>query len=545
MEARKGIVDWSIKREININNLKGQFICFFWGLLSLAIYPNSLMAKENIYYQITEIEININPIFELDQNDGWLYKTTNKLHIDTKEEVIRRVLPIKVGDQITVKDIEEAERILRGHRYLRDAKIKLSKSINGSKLIVSTWENWTLFPTIDVNRQGGETEYSYGIKDDNLLGMGIAANIAYFSESDRSGHILSLSSDAISDDHLRAGLVLADNSDGEQVKIFLNKPFYTLDQRHSVGISFDSHQQDVSIDVNEQLVNQFASDRQFAELFFGYSTGKTDTGIYRWLGGVTHEKYDFESLAFTSLIAGSRDLTYPWIAFEYQQDKFKKTKNLYLLERTEDIQLGWYHYLKVGFNLESSYRNNAWVWQLNSSYFGQWNENNWYRAGISGNGVHSANEITNAYYNSYYEHFFRVNDFKTWYGRASYRVSENPYIDRPMSLGGETGLRGFPLEYQHGNKQWLVNLEKRFYPKVNIWQLLDVAFVGYLDVGRSFGENLYANEETGPLASAGFGLRFFLTRSSGRNVISVNFSQPLNSDFVKDFDVSVIVRTQF
>ncbi|NVJ64889.1 MAG: hypothetical protein HWE16_00250 [Gammaproteobacteria bacterium] len=495
--------------------------------------------------QVTQIEIEINPIFDLQENDGWLYSTANSLHIDTKPYIIKRLLPFKEGDWVTQEDLAEAERILRRHRYLRDAKITLQETTDGVIVKVATWENWTLFPTVDYNRQGGETELSYGIKDDNLLGLGIAANIAYFSERDRSGHILSLNSDAIGDRHLRAGLILADNSDGEQVQITLDKPFYRLDDRHSTGISLDSHRQEISIDSNEVEVNRFVSDRQQADLFFGYSSGKTDRGIFRWIGGISHEKIDFENIPLTSVLPENRDLTYPWIAFHYQQDRFEKTKNLYLLEKTEDVQLGWNHYLKLGYNLETSYRPDAFIWQLYSGYFGIWDQQHWYRYALSGHGVHSDDELSTSYFSLFYEHFYRVNDFRTWYLKARYSAADNPYIDKPLSLGGETGLRGYPLEYQHGNRQWLLTLEKRIYPNINLYQLLDVAFVGFIDTGRNYGETPYINQEDGVLASVGLGIRFFLTRSSGSNVINLNFSQPINSDFVKDFDVSIIAKTSF
>ncbi len=522
-------------------------------LLWLAVsHSNSLLSKEkqpeknNHKYQVAQIDIQVNPIFDLEENDSWFYSTANGLHIDTKPYVIERILPIKVGDRINKKDLAEAERVLRSHRYLREAKIMMQTLEDQTAILkVKTWESWTLFPTIDLKRQGGENEYGYGIKDDNLLGLGLAANIAYFAEEDRSGHIIRLSSDAISNRHLRASLSFADNSDGREFGVSLDRPFYKLADRHSVGASVNNSRKEISIDANETLVNRFESDSRFADVYFGYSTGKTEKGIFRWIGGIRHIENTFSTRPLTLALPENRKLTYPWLAFEYQQDRFKTTKNLYLLERTEDVRLGWYHFIRLGYNLESGYRDNGIVWDLNSSYFGQWNHQNWFRYALNGDGVYSDKEIDNAYYRLSYEHFYRVNDFRTWYVKGSYRISENPYVDRPISLGGETGLRGYPIEYQHGNKQWLVNFEKRVYPNINFAQLLDLAFVGFIDFGRTFGETLYINQETKALASVGFGLRFFLTRSSGRNVISVNFSKPINSDFVNDFDISVLVRTSF
>ncbi len=518
--------------------------------VSLAENKSTLVIDERAEtasFTIASIEVVVNPIFDLEQDDGWIYRTANKLHIDTKPKIILRLLPFREGQTVNQKQLQEAERILRRQKFLREAKIvaKTDPLKGTAQLQVQTWENWTLFPTFSFKSEGGEDDLSYGIKDDNFLGLGIGADLIYFSEEDRSGYVLSLSSEAINEDYLRASIRLADNSDGERVAIKLDKPFYRLDERHAAGVALDSHRQEVRIDANEQEVNRFDSNRQFSQAFFGYSTGITDKGIFRWLGGITHDKYDFDPLTSTSVLPENRDLTYPWLAFSYQQDKFTTTKNLYLLAKTEDVQLGWHHYLQLGYNLETSYRDGGLVWQLDSGYFGVWNQQHWYRYGLSGNGVHSSDDISNSYFSIFYEHFYRTNAFRSWYLKAQYSGADNPYVDRPLSLGGETGLRGYPNEYQHGKRQWLINLEKRFYPDINIYKLADVAFVGFIDVGRNFGETPYPNQENSALASAGLGLRLFLTRSSGRNVININFSQPLNSDFVKDFDVSVIVRTRF
>ncbi len=498
-------------------------------------------------YAIESIEFSINPIFDPEQSHGWLYQVANKLHLNTKPYVIERLLPFKVGDTIKRDDILEAERILRSHKYLREAKIVTRPGANNEKirLQVQTWENWTLFPTVSFSSEGGESKYSYGIKDDNLLGLGIGTNMAFFSERDRSGYILSFLSNTLTDQHFRTALSLANNSDGEQYVLSVDKPFYVLDDRYAAGIKFNSQQREISIDSNEILVNRFESERQFTEAYYGYSSGKTPDGIFRYYFGITHDKNEFNLNPLTSILPQSRDLTYPWIEFSYQRNRFVTTRNLYLLSKTEDVQLGWRYTFKLGYNLETSYAKKGWIWQLSSDYFDHYNDKHWYRYGLKGDGVYTADKPPTAYFSAFYEYFYRASNAHTWYLKATYQGADNPYLDQPLVLGGETGLRGYPSEYQHGKKRWLLNLEKRFYPDINLWRLIDVGFVAFADVGRNFGESPYQNQEIQALASVGLGLRLFLSRSSGRNVININFAQPVNSDFVKDFDVSVIVKSSF
>ena len=40
----------------------------------------------------------------------------------------------------------------------------------------------------------------------------------------------------------------------------------------------------------------------------------------------------------------------------------------------------------------------------------------------------------------------------------------NPDMGEQLLLGGDNGLRGYPLRYQSGNKSLLFNVERRAYP---------------------------------------------------------------------------------
>src|SRR5512139_4310964 len=44
-----------------------------------------------------------------------LYKLLNKLHIETRQSVIRRQLLFRSGERVSVRVIEEAERLLRSN----------------------------------------------------------------------------------------------------------------------------------------------------------------------------------------------------------------------------------------------------------------------------------------------------------------------------------------------------------------------------------------------------------------------------------------------
>ncbi len=53
-----------------------------------------------------------------------LFKWANALHIQTRPEVIARQVLFKTGDLVSVRVIEETERVLRANRYLYDVQFQ-------------------------------------------------------------------------------------------------------------------------------------------------------------------------------------------------------------------------------------------------------------------------------------------------------------------------------------------------------------------------------------------------------------------------------------
>ena len=523
-----------------------------WGsrFIVLTLLATSVLVAWPSYSQslkIQTINIVIEPIFsQQEEEKGGLYQTANEWHINTKPYVIRRLLPFKEGDLIEPRDISEAERILRRQSFLRNAEITVLPSDDGIELKVRTWETWTLFPTVDIKREGGNTDFSYGIQDANLLGHGLGATIEYFSEQERTGYSLLLASNVLTDSHVRSHLILSDNSDGEQYAFGVGKPFYTLNDQWALHFDVNIERKEETIYSNDIKINQFSHDIENFNMSYAISDGIKDGAVWRYYAGFTHDKSDFYELDTTIALPENRDLSYPWIAVEFQQDQFIKSKNLYLIGRTEDVQLGWFYRFQLGLNLNHANYHNSLLWSSLLRYRQQSGPNNLYQVylssrGVEGNGL----EPTTHYYQMGYEHFYHASQSRTWYAKIGYSAADNPYIDQPIAIGGETGLRGYPLEYQHGNKSLVINLEKRYYPDLNILQLLDVGFVGFVDIGKASGATQYPNQEDGTLISAGIGLRLFVSRSSGRNLINIDFATPLNSDYLSGLDVSVTIKGSF
>ncbi len=115
--------------------------------------------------------------------------------------------------------------------------------------------------------------------------------------------------------------------------------------------------------------------------------------------------------------------------------------------------------------------------------------------------------------------------------------------DMQVLLGGDNGLRGYPLRYQAGKHRAILTIEERFYTELYPWRLFRVGYAAFLDAGRVEGRDRRATPSLGTLYDVGVGLRLSSPRSSGRSIVHIDLAFPLNGDPSID-NVQLIVETK-
>jgi hemolysin activation/secretion protein len=112
-----------------------------------------------------------------------------------------------------------------------------------------------------------------------------------------------------------------------------------------------------------------------------------------------------------------------------------------------------------------------------------------------------------------------------------------------LTLGGDNGLRGYPLRYQAGTSRALLTLEQRYYTKWYPFRLFHVGAAAFVDVGRTWGTDVTGAGSLGWLRDLGVGLRLGSSRSSFGNVVHIDVAFPLDGD--DDIDsVQLLVTTK-
>jgi len=122
-------------------------------------------------------------------------------------------------------------------------------------------------------------------------------------------------------------------------------------------------------------------------------------------------------------------------------------------------------------------------------------------------------------------------------------VYRRPDVPAPLQLGGDNGLRGYPLNFQSGERRALLTLEERVYADWHPYRLLRVGGAIFFDAGRAWNGPDAVTAGQHVLTDMGFGMRITDSRSSMGSVLHLDLAFPLNArDQVRS--VQFIIKSQ-
>ncbi|MEW6995042.1 BamA/TamA family outer membrane protein [Colwelliaceae bacterium MEBiC 14330] len=517
-----------------------------------------LEKQQPCYSKQASIRFKPQTIFdENEQGIIFLHRWANAIHIDTKIMTLENEASFFLQKCTkTVADMAELERHLRSRKYLRDASVTSDDTMEN--ITVTTWDNWSLMPTLSFGRKGGVNTYSFGIKERNLLGLGIDTEIESYRNSQRSGYKLQANIPLFQKQNTSAEFKFSDNDDGQQTRLFLHKIFAGADTKSAYKIGFNEEDRNDTIFQNGTDQSIYRHEISYKEINYAWLKFNDDKRLLRYSIGITQDKDIFSSLSpaeiaaldsppLTDQLPEDRNLLYPWIAFEYIEKDFRKLTNVRLITQIEDFNHGLQINSRFGLG-NGSKKNAAWaIWQLTVKKGFNLHNNALLLLDLSlANDIYQEREsrfilkLTS-------EYFYQLNKNWGFYLGNVNMTSKNQYLDQPITLGGTTGVRGFPIQYQHGQSSIKLTSEMRYYPHINLFKLVDLAGVAFVDAGRAYGVSTVKNIETDWLASAGLGLRLHSPHSGGNNsIIHIDFAFPQSdNEEINNFEIRVQAKKSF
>ena len=99
----------------------------------------------------------------------------------------------------------------------------------------------------------------------------------------------------------------------------------------------------------------------------------------------------------------------------------------------------------------------------------------------------------------------------------------------PLTLGEDSGLRGYSSGRYTGDRRFLMNIEDRIFIKNELWSVADIGAVVFFDSGCAWGagKSVRVSELKN---AAGLGLRVAPSRSGSNSPVRVDFAYALNDN---------------
>jgi len=473
-------------------------------------------------------QINVFNENDPDENNR-IYRLLNKLHITTREKVIRSQLLFKSGDKVNYKNLEETARNLRTRNYLTNAHV-FPEQVCGDDVdvVVITQDSWVLEPQVSFSHESSNNESGFAISDGNVLGTGNAFKIGYEENELRKTISYDFSNPYFLNKQIAVHALYEDTSDGRNMLLTVARPFYSLDTPRAMGIQYSDLSQVEEIRSHDDVINSFRHRAIDNEIYYGLATDINSTFTQRWVAGVTHEEDSFFVNDDTLQSIPERDkAVYPWIEYQYLQNQYGVFKNLNQIQRPEDISTGQTVKARLGF-AGTAFGNPDDVLRYKITYGNIIEKANTHilemEAILDGRQHLGIESLDPNLLTSTVAYHYLINDKNRWYVRAEFGVGDYLPQYKELTVGGITGLRGYPVDYLRGRKRYVFSVERRYFSDIHIFNLLRVGGVVFVDAGKAWGLPTEVNSPL--LSNVGVGLRLSSTKVRIGNIVHIDVAMP-------------------
>lgn len=483
--------------------------------------------------RIGQIEIEVDDVFEDALTLAAPYRAANGLHISTRSETVRQQLLFRNGDPFHRRVLDETERLLRGQRYLNEASVTPVRynQDNTVDVLVRVHDVWTLSPGFSFGRKGGENSTRMKFEDTNFLGLGKQLSLVRSNDVDRTAWRLGYVDPHLFGSWWTLSSAYSSASDGAERAMALARPFYSLDSHWSANLGGSDEASAVSRYSLGKRVERFDMQQRQFDIGGGISSGLHDGWTVRYLAGFRYDARSFAAREDQSSVAipDDRTLAYPWVGIEVLEDNYLSTRNLDQIGRTEDVYLGRSARLEAGFASKAfGSTRAAFILKGTLQAGADLDRERYLIHTLAWRGRMEGGGLTDAVLEASSRFYLRQSGRSVFFASVTASLTSRLDPEKQLLLGGDNGLRGYPLRYQAGSANALLTLEERFYSSWQPLKLFNVGGAVFFDAGRAWGQDQVAAAPAGWLKDVGVGLRLGSARSGLGNVLHIDLAVPLD-----------------
>jgi len=485
--------------------------------------------------KIRAVVIERQDVFSRDQEHFWLFRLANKLHMRTKEPVVRRELLLKEGDAYDSILAAETERNLRGLRVF--GSVSVTPHIVSDSLVdvlVETTDQWTTEGSFAFGGGGGAYQFSLGLEEKNLLGWGHKLELVYEETDLLVGRRGSFYERRFFSLPLSLAWAGESRSDGNYHLIETGRPLYSSKDKWGGNLRLFSFSEPhrFFVDGKERFFfRQKTKEADFSVLRSWGKTFKTDLSLSYVIARNNFEGPIYSDPADTVYKPAQFGFIEPeervhavstgliWYANRYWEERYLDNFGM-----AEDIRNGEtvsLEYVLAPEFLGSSLTRHEVALSVGTTR----------RAGVHLYRLSFGNRTS--FLSKRWEGTFwqgGVRYYWRWGARQTaairLEISSISGVSRygQFLLGGENGLRGYDARRFSGSRMVLGTVEQRVFGP-NLFSLLGVGGVLFVD----FGDAWKAEEDLrwdSFKSNWGVGLRFGLLRSSQFKVLRLDCARP-------------------
>ena len=518
--------------------------------------------------EVSAVLVTPHSYFETDDaTDGgtlsWFYGFANAIHADTNEDFVRGELLLGVGDCYDPFLVDESERLLRQLGFIDRAEVTSAPQPDGSEhIIVETWNRWTLQFEPRVRFEEGFEFAGIDITEKNVLGRGVVLRGFFRQNRERLAVGGRFETPRLLGTRWNALLEAARTRAGNSFQQGFFYPFVGEVGRYAAVQSFVRQEDLFSYNLPEggsftHVVQPYR--RRSSEITVAGRVGRP--GRLSILGvGLSREEWEYTAFTEGAEVVRDRDFgnaepappeisailapqlrdystTRVNLVLAQRNLSFRRRDRLDALRGVQDVPVGGEVALVLGRSipfLGSSAANEDSDFFGRIRIFGGLAPGRWVLASaVSVEGRKILGGAENGWKDVLGEFdiysYWRPSETSrhTLFARLSGAGGWSLTGPFQLTLGGVSGLRGHSVDDFPGGRRLVATLEDRIYFGSPSDGFMDLGMTAFVDVGSIWEGGVPFGADSGPLATAGAGLRIGFPGGTG-GVVRIDVAFPLN-----------------
>jgi hypothetical protein len=460
---------------------------------------------------------------------GWIYRGADILHVESRAALIRKFLLFREGDRFEPALLAESERNLRALSFLKSASVTPSEPRDGLvDVTVVTQDSWSLEAGGSAGSKGGTATYGFELSETNFLGRGRQLQILYDNGVDRRKQSLVYRDPAFLRPYWKSLFLYSHNSDGDERRIQIARPFYSFTTGHAFEALADDLTQRVTMYRDSYADAIFSVKHRELLLSYGKSIDASTLRAIRLTGGI--DLLDDRFAPFgpaNASLPDDRRFRYLFAQLEDVESDFLKVNFVNKDLRYEDINLGRQLLLRTAFSPGPGQATA--LLRASAADGRRLGDRSFVLPDISLESRLDGgprNAIASA--NVRYVLKLATSYPQTFVSRLALRRGWNLDRDVQFFADGLNGLRGYHIHAFEGDKSVMLNVEHRLFLGRELLQLISPGVAMFVDAGDAEPRGR-AITLSRLKADAGFGLRIGLARTP-KNILRIDFAWPLLAD---------------